>query len=66
MGFYYILLLLIGIILIIMGALRKGVSRSVKIVIFQFVFGILFIIFSIVLLMPGSSDIIAELLKLNK
>ena len=65
MGFYYLLLLLIGILLLILGALKKDVSRSVKIVIFLFVVGILFIVFSLILLMPGSSDLIAELLKLN-
>lgn len=63
MGFYYLLLLLMGVILLIVGALRKDVSRSVKIVAFLFVVGILFIFLSIILLMPGSSDIIAELLK---
>jgi hypothetical protein len=62
-GFYYLLLLLMGVILLIVGALRKDVSRSVKIVAFLFVVGILFIFLSIILLMPGSSDIIAELLK---
>ncbi|KOR85674.1 hypothetical protein AM233_17815 [Bacillus sp. FJAT-22058] len=66
MGFYYLLLLLIGVVLLIAGALWKGVSWSVKIVIFLFVVGILFIVLAIILLMPGSSDIIAELLKLNE
>ncbi|MGE7768836.1 hypothetical protein [Peribacillus sp. NPDC096540] len=66
MGFYYLLLLLIGVVLLIAGALWKDVSWSVKIVIFLFVFGILFIVLAIILLMPGSSDIIAELLKLNE
>ncbi|KOR80637.1 hypothetical protein AM232_20875 [Bacillus sp. FJAT-21352] len=61
-----LLLLLIGVVLLIAGALWKGVSWSVKIVIFLFVVGILFIVFAIILLMPGSSDIIAELLKLNE
>ncbi|MGW6302479.1 hypothetical protein [Peribacillus butanolivorans] len=66
MGFYYLLLLLIGVVLLFAGALWKDVSWSVKIVIFLFVVGILFIILAIILLMPGSSDIIAELLKLNE
>ncbi|MGJ3197411.1 hypothetical protein [Peribacillus frigoritolerans] len=66
MGFYYLLLLLIGVVLLIAGALWKDVSWSVKIVIFLFVVGILFIVLAIILLMPGSSDIIAELLKLNE
>ncbi|MFE4133880.1 MULTISPECIES: hypothetical protein [Peribacillus] len=66
MGFYYLLLLLIGVVLLIVGALWKDVSWSVKIVIFLFVVGILFIVLAIILLMPGSSDIISELLKLNE
>lgn len=63
MGFYYLLLLIIGVILLIVGALKKDVSRSVKIVISLFVIGILFIVISLLLLMPGSSDIISELMK---
>ncbi|MGW6436831.1 hypothetical protein ACWFPQ_26820 [Peribacillus butanolivorans] len=66
MGFYYLLLLLIGVVLLFAGALWKDVSWSVKIVICLFVVGILFIVLAIILLMPGSSDIIAELLKLNE
>jgi uncharacterized protein (DUF983 family) len=66
MGFYYLLLLLIGVVLLIAGALWKDVSWSIKIVTFLFVVGILFIVLAIILLMPGSSDIIAELLKLNE
>ncbi|MFZ7943452.1 MULTISPECIES: hypothetical protein [Bacillaceae] len=63
MGFYYLLLLFIGVVLLIAGALKKDVSLSVKIVIFLFVIGILFIVSSLILLMPGSSDLIAELMK---
>jgi hypothetical protein len=66
MGFYYLLLLCIGVVLIIAGARKKDVSRSVKIVIFLFVIGILSIVGSLILLMPGSADIIAELLKIEK
>lgn len=66
MGFYYLLLLLIGVVFLIAGLLKKDVSWSVKIVIFLFVVGILCIVSAIILLMPGSSDIIAELLKLNQ
>ena len=65
MGFWYLLLLLIGVILIIIGIMKKGVSSAVKVVILLFVIGILFVVVSIVLLMPGSSDLIAELLKLD-
>lgn len=64
MGFYYLFLLVLGVIFIILGALKKDVSPSVKIVIALFVVGALFVIISIVLLMPGSSDIISELLRL--
>jgi hypothetical protein len=63
MGFYYILMFLIGVGFLIAGALNKKVSSSVKIVSFLFVFGVLFIAGSVLLMMPGSSDIIAELLK---
>jgi hypothetical protein len=65
-GFYYLLLLIIGVVLIIIGALRKDVPRSIKIVIFLFVIGVVFIVMSLILLLPGSSDVIAELLKWNK
>ncbi|WP_445506195.1 hypothetical protein [Niallia sp. 03190] len=63
MGFWYILMFIIGIVLIITGALKKDVSFSVKIVILLFFLGILIIISSLILLLPGSSDIISELLK---
>ena len=64
MGFWYLLLLLIGIVFIIVGVTKKGVSGEVKAVIMLFVIGTLFIVGSVILLMPGSSDVIAELLKL--
>ncbi|SIS57388.1 hypothetical protein [Salimicrobium flavidum] len=63
MGFYYLFLLAIGIVLIVIGALKKDVPRSVKIVIFLFIIGIGLVGMSIsLLLFPGSSDVIAELL----
>lgn len=65
MGFYYLLMLFIGIVFLIVGAMKKGVSRSVKIVIMLFVLGVLFIFTSLIRLMPGSSDLIAELLKIS-
>lgn len=65
MGFYYLLMLFIGIVLLTLGAIKKDVSRSTKIVILLFIIGILFVVTSLILLMPGSSDIIAELLDLN-
>lgn len=64
-GFWYLLLLIIGIGVLIAGALKKDVSYSVKMVIMLFVLGILFIIVSIFLLLPGSDEIISELLGLN-
>ena len=67
MGFYYLFLLVIGIVLTVIGALKKDVPRSVKIVIFLFVIGIGLIVLSLsLLLLPGSSDVIAELLKWNE
>jgi uncharacterized membrane protein len=66
MGFWYFLFLLIGILFLIVGALKKDVSRSVKIVIMLFIFGILLIIVSLFMFMPGSADFISDLLKLNE
>jgi hypothetical protein len=65
-GFYYLLLLITGVVLIVIGALKKNVPRSIKIVIFLFVIGVVFIVMSLILLLPGSSDVIAELMKWNK
>ena len=62
MGFYYLFLLFIGIVFLILGAINKDVSRSVNIVIMLFVIGVLFIVTSLILLMPGSSEIISELM----
>ncbi|MER2175862.1 MAG: hypothetical protein ABS911_14405 [Carnobacterium sp.] len=65
MGFWYFLILFVGIALIIVGMLNKDVSRSVKIVSMSFIIGVLFIIISLIMLLPGSSEIIAQLLQLN-
>ena len=65
MGFWYFLLLFIGIGLLIAGVLKKDVSYSVKMVIMLFVLGILFIVVSLFLLIPGSDEIISELLELS-
>ncbi len=65
MGFWYFLILIIGIVFLIAGARKKDVSRSVKIVIMLFIFGILFIVVSLFMFMPGSAEIISELLRLN-
>lgn len=65
MGFWYFLLLLIGIVFIIVGLMKKGVPTAVKVVILLFVFGVLFIVISVFMFLPGSSEIIAELLQLD-
>ncbi|NHM30799.1 hypothetical protein G8761_09320 [Bacillus sp. C11] len=57
MGFYYLLLLFAGVVLLIVGALKK-----IKKVFFPYVLGIAFIVISVLLLMPGSSDFISKLL----
>ena len=66
MGFWYFLLFLIGIVFVIVGSMKKDVSRSVKMVIMLFIFGILFIIVSIFMFLPGSAEFVSELLKLNE
>ena len=65
MGFWYILLLLIGISFLVIGALKKEVSLATKMVILLFVLGVFFIVGSLFMLMPGSDEIISELLELN-
>lgn len=65
MGFWYFLILFVGIALIVVGMLNKDVSRSVKIVSMLLIIGVLFIVISLIMLLPGSSEIIAQLLQLN-
>lgn len=65
MGFWYFLLLFIGIVFLIAGTLKKGVSSAVKIVVMLFVLGALFIVVSFFMLMPGSDEIISQLLEIN-
>ncbi|MBB5180425.1 membrane-bound ClpP family serine protease [Planomicrobium koreense] len=65
MGFWYILLLLIGISFLVIGALKKEVSLATKMVIILFVLGVFFVGGSLFMLMPGSDEIISELLELN-
>jgi hypothetical protein len=55
MGFYYLLLFVIGVALLITGAVKKIISLIV--------IGILFIVISLLLLFPGSSDFIFNLMK---
>ncbi|WP_407390619.1 hypothetical protein [Carnobacterium jeotgali] len=65
MGFWYFLILLIGIALIAVGMLNKDASRSVKVVSMMFIIGVLFIVISLIMFLPGSSEIMAQLLQLN-
>lgn len=65
MGFWYLLLLLIGIAFLVIGALKKDVSLATKIVIMLFVLGVLFIVVALFMFMPGSDEIISQLLELN-
>ncbi|WP_066250704.1 hypothetical protein [Neobacillus drentensis] len=68
MGFYYFIILFIGLFLILGAGLQafKHNSFSKIRVIFLSVIGFLLIGLSIFLFTPGSSDIIAELLRLNE
>lgn len=65
MGFWYMLMFVTGILLIVIGLTRKDVSRSVKIVILLFIIGIVFVIFSLILFLPGSSYLLDELLRVK-
>lgn len=65
MGFWYFLLFLVGLVFIIIGLMKKGVPAAVKVVILLFVFGVLFIVISVFMFLPGSAEIVAELLKLD-
>lgn len=61
MGFYYLILLVLGIILLIVG-IKKAVTSSIKKGMIPFVIGLLFTVMSIMLLQPGSSDLISKFL----
>ena len=65
MGFWYFLILFVGITLIIVGILNKDVSRSVKIVSMSLIIGVLFIVVSLIMLLPGSSEIVGQLIQRN-
>ena len=62
MGFWYFLILFIGIALLVVGLLNKDVSRSVKIVSMSLIIGVLFVVVSLIMLMPGSSEVVGQLL----
>ena len=68
MGFYYFIILFIGISFILCAVLQafKHSSLFKKRVVFSAIIGFMLIGLSIFLFTPGSSDIIAELLSLNK
>jgi hypothetical protein len=67
-GFYYFIILFIGIFLILGAGLLayKHNSLSKMRVIFLGIIGILLISLSMFLFTPGSSDIISDLLRLNE
>ncbi len=62
MGFWYILLFLIGVALFVFGITRKSVCNEVKIVILSLILGILFVFGALFLLLPGSSELLSTLL----
>lgn len=63
MGFWYFLILFIGIALLGVGLLNKNVARSVKIVSMSLIIGVLFVVVSLIMLMPGSSEVVGQLLQ---
>ncbi|MCO7124737.1 hypothetical protein NIE88_02970 [Sporolactobacillus shoreicorticis] len=63
MGFWYLLMFFVGVLLLVLGALRHDVPKSIKIVILLFSFGLIFVIGSLVLLLSGSDTILFELLE---
>ncbi len=67
MGFYYFIILILGIIFILGAGFQafKHNSMSQKRVIFLSAIGILLVGLSIFLFTPGSSEIIAEILRLE-
>ena len=65
MGFWYFLMLFVGIALLVVGLLNKTVSRSVKIVSMSLIIGVLFFVVSLFMLLPGSSEIVGQLIQRN-
>lgn len=66
MGFWYFLILFIGVALLVAGGLKKGVSREVKLVIILFIFGSLLVLMSLFMFLPGSAEVISQLLNMNE
>ena len=54
MGFWYFLILFIGIALLVVGLLNKDVSRSVKIVSMSLIIGVLFVVVSLMISATGN------------
>lgn len=65
MGFWYFLMLFLGIALLAAGALKKDVPRSTKVVILLFILGIALIAVSLFMFMPGSAEIVSQILNLH-
>ncbi len=65
MGFWYFLILFVGIALLVVGLRNNDVSRSVKIVSMSLVIGVLFIVVALIMLMPGSSEVVGQLIQRN-
>ena len=63
MGFWYFLMLFVGIALLVVGLLNKDVSRSVKIVSMSLIIGVLFVVVSLIMRMPGSYEVVGQLLQ---
>ncbi|MBM7586029.1 high-affinity Fe2+/Pb2+ permease [Bacillus pakistanensis] len=61
MGFWYFLILFIGLFLVIKGILMKKPVKKISLVFM----GLLCISFSIFMFSPGSAEIISDLLNLN-
>lgn len=66
MGFWYFLLLFLGIALFVAGGLKKGVSREVKLTIIFFIFGSLFVVVALFMFLPGSAEVVSQLLNMNE
>lgn len=60
MGFYYLVLLILGLVILTFGLKHKN-SMNLKIV--MITFGTIFVLSSLVLFLPGSSEIISILIK---
>lgn len=65
MGFWYLFILLLGILLLVGGATKKDVSRATKIVTFSFIMGTFLIMIALFMFLPGSAEMLAQLLQLN-